>query len=457
MGSTDAPAKQQPFWKRAIVPIVLLTVACVLAIVYAGKAAEGRSAFVRWRPQIQSLVAGENVYEAAFIGDEDEDDPDQAYPNPPLLAIVLYPLTLLPPVAGAVTWFMIKAIMVWWLLDWANRLAAGRGRASPDWATAIVFIFSIRPILGDLQHGNVNILIAFLVVAGLWLFAHGRDVWAGLTIALATAFKVTPALFIIYFAWKRQWRTLIASLSGLVLFLLVVPGFVLGPLHNVELLGDWYRAMVRPYAVEGQVETRQHNQSLPGFVHRWLTPSEGIELRGHEPEPVNVASVDAKIVRSIVRGLSLGMIVLLAWLCRARTDDRLDWRLACEYSLVILAMLILSERTWKHHYTVIVLPLAVIAAHWALRAAGAWRWVLPGTLIAVFLLMGTTSSELGGWLAPDGNGHKYAQALGAYLWLSVLLFGVIGMVLHRNRIATPQVTDEASGQSPNSPLDSAGR
>ena len=70
------------------------------AVVYAAKAADDRSAFIRWRKQVLEFVQGVNIYEKYF------------FPNPPLMPISLYPLMVLPKVTGAVIWFGLKVLMV---------------------------------------------------------------------------------------------------------------------------------------------------------------------------------------------------------------------------------------------------------------------------------------------------------------------------------------------------------
>ena len=60
------------------------------------KAADHRSAFVRWRPQVLKFWEGVNVYDKFY------------FPNPPILPITLGPLMVLPPVAGAMAWFGVK-------------------------------------------------------------------------------------------------------------------------------------------------------------------------------------------------------------------------------------------------------------------------------------------------------------------------------------------------------------
>ena len=55
---------------------------------------------------------------------------------------------------------------------------------------------SFRPILSDLHHGNNNLVILFLIVGALYAWRKGYDVLAGLSLALAISYKLTPALFV---------------------------------------------------------------------------------------------------------------------------------------------------------------------------------------------------------------------------------------------------------------------
>src|SRR5262249_30279210 len=142
-----------------------------------------------------------------------------AYPNPPIMALILRPLTWLSPLVCSLCWFYLKLGLTAIAVYWVFQLVEDAERPFPAWAKALTILLSLRPILGDLSHGNVNLFILFLVVAALYAFHRGRDFWAGSILALAIACKITPALFIPYFLWKRAWRTLAGCLAGLVLFL----------------------------------------------------------------------------------------------------------------------------------------------------------------------------------------------------------------------------------------------
>src|SRR5262249_31421334 len=157
------------------------------------------------------------------------------YPNPPIMGIVLRPFMALPPVTGAVAWLLFKAGLTVLSLFWAIRLFRGDGPAVPDPAVALALLLALHPILGDLSHGSVNLLIGFLVFAFLELFRRRSDGAAGLVLALAVACKVTPALFVPYLVWKRAWQALAGVAVGLALWLVVVPSAVFGWGHNAEL------------------------------------------------------------------------------------------------------------------------------------------------------------------------------------------------------------------------------
>ncbi len=330
-----------------------------------------RTAFLRWRPQILALDSGTNIY-VAFN-----------YPNPPIMALILYPLAELPPLTGAMTWFVLKVAMAFAMVAWAFRQlqtphsALRTPHSPPDWAKAVAVSLALHPILGDLAHGNVNLLIAFLLAGTLALFCRRWDFSAGVVLALAIACKVTPALFVPYFVWKRAWKTLAGVLAGLALWLAVVPGAVLGWDYNRELLTSWYEGMVKPFVVDGKVTTEHPNQSVPGLVFRLLTAEPSfLDYDDDEGKPFaagfhNIASLSPAGAKVVVQSLMIVFATAVVLFCRWPTHranvPRAGPMLAAEFSLILLGMLLFSERTWKHHAVTLVVPFAVLA--WAATSA----------------------------------------------------------------------------------------
>src|SRR4051812_48293805 len=178
----------------------------------------------------------------------------------------------LEPVTGAVSWFALKAALTGLAVVMCFRMVRPSGtRRLPSWVQGPVLLLSLRPILSDLHHGNNNLLILFLIVAALYAWREGYDVLSGLMLALAISYKVTPGLFLVYFAYKRQWRTVAATLLGMGVFLLVVPSIIIGPTFNGECLAMWWRRMLTPFLVKDFVSPQEINQSLGGVLTRLMT------------------------------------------------------------------------------------------------------------------------------------------------------------------------------------------
>ncbi|MBL8798651.1 MAG: DUF2029 domain-containing protein [Planctomycetia bacterium] len=409
--------------RRLLQPVLLwsLFTAVLLAgsIPYAVKASEQASAFVRWHNQIQNLLADADIYL------------EHNFPNPPMMALLLYPLTIVPPVVGALCWYFLKVGMGLLAVAWCLRLVAGpRAGSLPAWALGLVLLLALRPFLGDLSHGNVNLFILFLVTATLYAYHQRWDFSAGLVLALAVACKVTPILFLPYFLWKRAWTLLAGSLVGLLLFLIAIPGACLGLERNVQLLHSWTEQMVRPFVTSGQVLYTEHNnQSLPATVLRLTTASpsfsEWVVDRREPTQYHNVLELPPAAARWLIKACFAlyGAVVLLT--CRTERNTAEPWRLAAEFSLVMLGMLLFSERTWKHHCVLLLLPCAVLVCRLASEALDAvQRRIIVSVLVVSIALISSTSTGL----LPNAAA-KLAQVYGAYVWANLLLAGALAWLL----------------------------
>ncbi|MGE3807265.1 MAG: glycosyltransferase family 87 protein, partial [Gemmataceae bacterium] len=386
-------------WHKLLLAILLL-VFVIASIQYTVKVAcderDTRSAVVRWREHIDELFHGVNVYDR------------YTHPNTPFMALLLRPFTILPPVACALLWYYVKVGLTLLSIYWVFQLVATPGLVFPIWAKALALGLSIRPLLGDLSHGNVNLLILFLVVAMLYAFRCRRDLVAGLLLGAAITCKVTPLLFVPYFLWKRSWRVLAGCCAGLLLCFVLVPSLVFGPARNATLLTSWTKKMVEPFLVSGVVfYSEHHNQSLPGTIYRLATHSPSFSTYDDKDRYVplayhNLITLDTRVVPWLLKGCMGLFAIVVIWSCRTPTETRENWLLAAEFSIVILGMLLFSERTWKHHCVILLVPFTVLAHalgnHW--QQVGLRRYLIF-TLASSVALMSLTSTSLMGDIRGD--------------------------------------------------------
>ena len=395
--------------RRAVWIAALITIVGT-GLVYFDKAASDRSAFIRWRPQVLEMIDhGTNVYEKYY------------FPNPPIMPLTLYPLMRMPDVSGAMVWFSLKAAMAAASILMCLRMVRIGSKPIPSLAQALLVLLSIRSVMSDLTHGNNNLMILFLVTSTVYAWRKGYDVLAGLILAYAISFKVTPGLFLVYFAYKRSWRTVGTALLGLGLFLLVVPSLFLGPQFNGVCLGTWWHMILSPYVSNGKIGDPEINQSLIGVASRLLTSTTG--SGEYDPKMhVNLVSWDPKRVAIGLKLFSFAFLGLLAWLCRTRYTRRDDPRLLGEFALIVMAMLFLSERSWKHHFVTMVLPYAYLSYRVAVPGLPRPdRWILGSALALSVFLMATTSPEIAK-IFVKGPGEEIALAYGMFLWSSVVVF-----------------------------------
>jgi alpha-1,2-mannosyltransferase len=401
---------------------------------------DSKSAFLRWLPQFRELNGGVDIWQK------------YNWPNSPVMAILLEPFMLVdPPMLGSQLWLIAKMgfaalsiLLVFKMLDRPDR-------PFPFWGKALAVLLALRPIEGDLVHGNVNLFILLTVVVGVYAFHRGWDITAGLWISLGIACKVTPALFLPYFVWKRAWKSLAASAVGLALWLLFVPGVYFGWQTNLQYLRGWVNGMIMPFVVKNEIVSEHQNQSLPGLSERMLRHRPSItrpadDRSGYEAVAFhNIADWSSATVGLLIKGALAAFALCVMWRCRAPLNDRTDSRWVAEFGVVVLGMLLFSERTWKHHAVTLMIPFAVLA--YQLSAVKmplrTWRYLMGTTVAVVLLMLTTTSGIVTLFGVPDEKDMfgKYAQVYGAYTWSFALLLAAMFTVAGREDQAEAQVAE----------------
>ncbi len=391
----------------------------VLALVQAvHKARKGQCAILKWRPAVEALERGESIY------GRNESTLAEGFPTLPASALCLRPWLAFDDVVAGSFWAAFKLGLAWWMIAAVARMAAGALRDYPPWGLVALIALLARVLLSDIAHGNINLPVAACVVASASSWGKGRDRAAGLWAALGATLKVTPALLLAYFAWKRSPRAVVWMLLGIALFAFAIPGAVLGFERHFALVGEWRAQMLEPYlsgAALTRMQTEHINQSLTGWLGRLLTNSTAIVARTpHFESDVSIHWLALehgtfKLVHYAA------CVALLTFVARNTRGPRTPGVALREYALVALAMLLLSERSWKQHFVTALLPLAALAAAaFAPASEPGRRRLALAVLCVVAVLMGLTGEGLLGERWSD-----LAEAYGAWTIAALtLLFGV---------------------------------
>jgi len=428
----------------------------------------------RWRKAIRQFWAGQNIYlspapqsasttpataapapaappSETSTGEPEETGTAYLHPNMPFTVILLTPFAYMPVSGMAAVYNLLKIIVLAATVLLAVRVADHDGRRMGEPVVWVGLLWALLMIVSDLQHGNTNIFVLGAIVFHLWLYRRGKDLWAGFPLALAICLKMTPALFILYWLYQRNWKLLAGTVLALIVFAGAIPvaasmgvagGAWAGLSHYTELTGTWVNNLVLPGTLKGAWYPIHQNQSLPGVIGRYfLTGPDGNYFWGPDDNPnyINVAqgwitlkALAPETVKMIVRIAQLAIVLLAAWAIGWRKLPRDDGRRGLHYAIVLLAMMILNQRTWDHHAAVLL--MGYLAIWYAIgygqvsRPVRMWTLVLTiagGTLYFLTRAqMLSTFAKLAGMKKAAGPWADRMEAYGPSLYHFLLMFAV---------------------------------
>ncbi|MCO5166770.1 MAG: DUF2029 domain-containing protein [Planctomycetes bacterium] len=318
------------------------------------------------------VVAGEDVYSVIGAG----------YVYPPPAYLVFAPFGALPVPAAAIVWHLFKGVLLAGVGVALWRMLGEAGVEQREAALAVTALGVGRALDSELQLGQCNVMVLAMLVGAGWAATRGRDVTAGLLVAAATLFKVSPGLFALYFVWKRRWRVVAGGIAGTVLFGFVLPALAFGPGEATRMYRVFLERMILP-SVDGSPMDGDDGwapgQSLVPVTQRWLSPVQAVSP-GRVDDVVTVAVVDLspEAATAVGKVLVLALlVVMLAFTWPAKDEPRRSRRALLELGLVAAVMLLASPYARKAHFVTLALAFAPAAAvaldlrrRWALAAVG---------------------------------------------------------------------------------------
>ncbi len=123
----------------------------------------------------------------------------------PTTGMMLWPLAAMKFEAARDTWLWLN-----WALLWAIVLAGPRliGARRP-WAASLMaacFAAGSFTLMRQMTAGQMNIVVAALIVAAAWAFRRRREGALGAILAVGFGWKIAPALMIATLIPMRRWR-----------------------------------------------------------------------------------------------------------------------------------------------------------------------------------------------------------------------------------------------------------
>ena len=174
-----------------------------------------------YRAAVDAAITGQPIYLGGFTS------ANLPWLYPPFALVVLAPLALLPAAVAKVAISLISLAALGLIVgrSWAATAIAGSRRLGLTMGTTGILVVS-EPMQQNLIMGQINVVLAAMVVVDVLTPAGGRC--RGWWVGLAAGIKLTPALIVIYYAFRRDWeavrRALFGFVSTAVLGLILLPG-----------------------------------------------------------------------------------------------------------------------------------------------------------------------------------------------------------------------------------------
>jgi hypothetical protein len=389
------------------------------------------------------------------------------YLYPPLFAILVAPLAALDSRTQALVWYFVSVAMcfgIWRecrkLWRWLSTNDVARSTRAPErhggrslqtnpsgWLGWLAAATVALPVMNCLQRGQVGVVLTYLLLAGLRLVVASETIrgvfMGGVALALAVTIKLTPilpagvlALALLARAWRnhrgyaeaiaeglsrgpmhRAAATITGGLAGLILFVLVIPGFVVGHAANIGHLQTWGTRVVtnEEVGIDNDFNARsKRNQSLANAVQRLGNRLAFAAGAGPDDRLVDdLAQQSTKMpmenaaVDFVLGGVAVGLVALLlvaGWRIAACGDAV---SLAALFGLACTATLLVSPISWGHHY-VVWLPALVFVPY--------WFWSNDRRALAIAMVESALVLMLAHYILLDHSGRVGLLGIGTAIW-----------------------------------------
>ncbi len=268
----------------------------------------------------------------------------------------------------------------------------------------VVMAFSMRPVADTVAYGQIDIMLLLLLALALVASQREHDGLAGAAIALATLFKLYPALLLAFFVAKRQWRALI----GFAVAMLICNGIAIAVV-GWELHATYVFEVIP--LIRGGTSWVE-NQTVNGFVSRLFAPDITATIFHHP-------------VASAITYLTFGITVLGATWLSLRPADRTSPRYALQFSLFVILLVLVVPAAWMHYETVTILAFVAVLVYTSELGLPRWAAALTGAAYALIAYGNQWSYYLGdimGGLTVMGVSFKF---YGLVMLLSVTVYGIL--------------------------------
>jgi alpha-1,2-mannosyltransferase len=263
------------------------------------------------------------------------------YTNPPFSALAMAPFAKLPWQQAYLAWQLLIITMTAAAIFLTLKLVPSESLLA-TFSITLAAVCCFSPFRDNLFLGQVNALVLFLWVLGVYLLNRRQPIASALCFALGTVIKLAPAVAVPLLALRRQWRWLVAY-AVCVIGLTGISVWRLGWQNNLTWLTAVYPGISCGVG-------NSDNRSLPGLIDALYAP--GCVASSQCPVPAGLCLFHKACGVAVI-------LVFLFW-CWKKSKDASG--VINELIVLPLVCLLVAPFSWGHHFLVAVFPLTYLWA-----------------------------------------------------------------------------------------------
>jgi len=253
--------------------------------------------------------------------------PSRGFYYSPFAAIIFSLWGFQPPNIALITWGIAQLITsVGLFLYWLPAMQRSK------FSFRLFYLFlslTAFPLLHNFKWGQVSAIITLAIFLTMELYQAQKWIWAAFWLAFSVAFKFYPAIFVLYFVFKRDLKFLIAFAFFLFLLGIVIPTVVTG----IDPTINFYLSILK----KGVGFSTTGNDAINSLYF----PSVVLRLVGEGAGNIWLARLQA--VGLMILGANILLVFLIVF-------SNLVYRIQWSFLLIFASIPFIIPTSWAHYF-----------------------------------------------------------------------------------------------------------
>ena len=303
------------------------------------------------------ILAGENLYRLS--------DGHEQFKYLPFFAYLFIPFVFLPLSLAKAIWYFIVIFTYFFSLYFSYCLLPEKRKKA--WVLISLTFLILAKFYGrELQLGQINCLIIFLLLLMLIKIFENKEILAGFLWAFTLPIKLYALIFLPYFIIKKKFKVI---LWGSIFFLIILflPSIQYGIRGNIKLLTTWkHNLSITTPSLLGVYD----NASIYALLIKWF---DGREI----------------LIKILLILIFFILAFLMIYAMKIGSEKRIQKPEILESSILFILIPLLSPLGWYYNYLYSILGIMILINYFEL-----FPRILKYLLIFNLFLIGGTLYEI---------------------------------------------------------------